>query len=243
MEEEMNVIAPVEEADVSRIYDDIAATSDDTLDLLAEDHVKMYGGVDERAKLLSAFTKFMGEVKNPATTKTNPFTHSPYAPLDEVLNVARPTLAKHGLAVSQVPLNGDDGKVYVQTILAHESGAMMVFPPFGIPAKNDAQGTIAALTYARRGSLNPILGMYGEADEDGNDTQPTGRKRKREDALADMKSELLKLMTEKSKLCGRESVAEVCKSISGVTNPNAINDEETLTKVKTAVSAMSKENK
>ena len=210
------------------------------VDILDEVYVRFYGDANQRTALLKAYTEYMGEVENPNTTKMNPFTKSPYAPLDEVLNTVRPVLSKHGLAVTQAPMNGDDGKVYAQTILMHEDGGMMVFPPFGIPAKNDAQGVIAALTYARRGALNPILGTHGEMDDDGNDA--SGNKGKKKDPLADLKAEVVALMMKKSEAVGKEVVFAACKKECGATNPNSIKDEVTLKKVKKAIEAI-KEDK
>lgn len=215
---------------------------ENVLDVIDSANVRFYGDPAQRTALLAAYTKYIGEIENPSTTKMNPFTKSPYAPLDEVLNTTRPVLSKHGLAVTQAPMNGEDGKVYAQTILIHECGAMMVFPPFGVPAKNDAQGTIAALTYARRGALNPILATHGEMDDDGNEA--TGRKGKKDDdPLAKLKADVMAVMMKKSDEVGKEAVFAVCKKVAGVQNPNAIKDEETLNKVKKAVDAIKKEDK
>ena len=215
---------------------------ENVLDVLDATNVRFYGEPAQRTALLAAYTQYIGEIENPNTTKMNPFTKSPYAPLDEVLNTTRPVLAKHGLAVTQAPMNGEDGKVYAQTILMHEGGAMMVFPPFGVPAKNDAQSTIAALTYARRGALNPILATHGEMDDDGNEAS-SRKGKKEEDPLAKLKANVMAVMMKKSDEVGKEAVFAVCKKVAGVQNPNAIKDEETLNKVKKAVEAMKKEDK
>lgn len=130
--------------------------------------------------LAIALAKFQGEVENPTnsrTVSTGKFSYK-YAPLDEVLNLIRPLLSKHGLSVIQVPV-ANDGLVGVSTTLIHESGEYIEFAPILVKMdKVSAQGAGSAITYARRYALSSILGISSEDDDDGNSIEPTTKKEK-----------------------------------------------------------------
>lgn len=123
---------------------------------------------DSIKNLAAALAKFQGEVKNPANTADNPFFKSKYAPLQDVLNIVRPLLSKHGLSIIQIP-QGDGANVSVSTLLLHESGEWIELEPLVLKAdKPTAQGAGSAITYARRYSLSAVLGISSEDDDDGN---------------------------------------------------------------------------
>ena len=131
------------------------------------------------AKALSAF---QSEVGNASKSKENPFFHSKYADLGEVLNTVRPLLGKNGLSLAQFPsFEGSDqgGIVMVTSLLGHESGEWFscettapVFPTTGKSGKTElvsAQTVGSAITYCRRYAAAAILGI-GQEDDDGNAT-------------------------------------------------------------------------
>lgn len=129
---------------------------------------------DSIKNLAAALAKFQGDVKNPANTADNPFFKSKYAPLQDVLNLVRPLLSKHGLSVIQSP-TGDGTDISITTILLHESGEWIKLEPLVLKAdKATAQGAGSAITYARRYSLSAVLGISSEDDDDGN--HATGNK-------------------------------------------------------------------
>ncbi|HHV27942.1 MAG TPA: ERF family protein [Tissierellia bacterium] len=129
---------------------------------------------DSIKNLAAALAKFQGEVKNPANTADNPFFKSKYAPLQDVLNIVRPLLSRHGLSIIQIP-QGDGANVSVSTLLLHESGEWIELEPLVLKAdKPTAQGAGSAITYARRYSLSAVLGISSEDDDDGN--HATGNK-------------------------------------------------------------------
>lgn len=119
--------------------------------------------------LTKALSLFQGEVQNPKNTADNPYFKSKYAPLQEVLSLVRPLLARHGLTIIQSP-SGDGREVAIKTILAHESGEWIEFDPLVLnPEKTTPQGIGSAITYGRRYSLSAALGIASEDDDDGNE--------------------------------------------------------------------------
>jgi hypothetical protein len=88
-----------------------------------------------------------------------------YAELADATSLARAVLARHDLAVFQVP-TVEDRDIAVRTTVMHTSGAHLVFEPFRLPVGNSAQQAGSAATYARRYALMAQLGLATE-DNDG----------------------------------------------------------------------------
>lgn len=246
-EEEMIAIQPSEE---ERVSDNTPTenTHPAYIEIDDEAGLRFYGNDEQRAALMDAYTQYIGEVQNPKTTKLNPFTKSNYAPLDEVLNATRPVLSKYGLAVLQAPLNGDGNHVYVKTMLLHKSGGMVIFPVFGVTAaKGDAQGIIAALTYARRGALNPVLATHGEADDDGNAATGRGGARSKGEGenteLVAARSKVLAAMQSKADVVGKDAVFAAMKSKFRTTNPNNLKTVEACDEALDMINKMTTEDK
>jgi hypothetical protein len=124
--------------------------------------------IQELAAALSAAQAEMPAVK---FNSTNPFLKNKYADLGAVIEAAKPVLAKHGLAVSQL-VTGDGASIGVQTVLMHKSGQWMqavVSLPLGDEkGKSQAQFAGSVITYLRRYSYASMLGMYADEDGDGN---------------------------------------------------------------------------
>lgn len=130
--------------------------------------VVVYGNAAQVKEMFKDWASYIGEIQNPDNNKNNPFFKSQYAPLDEVLNNARPILSKYGFGFFQSP-TAEGKTVSVKTIITHKDGGSISFPSLTVVvAKDDPQSIIAGITYARRGSLNPILATHGEEDDDGN---------------------------------------------------------------------------
>jgi hypothetical protein len=123
----------------------------------------------EVAKVSAALVKAQADIRAVEKSATNPHFRSKYVPLDAIIAMARPALAKHGIAIVQAGTPFDDGKgLLVETRLVHESGEWIsgvVFIPFG---KADPQGAGAAMTYGRRFGLSALLSISSEEDDDGN---------------------------------------------------------------------------
>lgn len=121
--------------------------------------------------LAEALVAFQAEVGFVAKDTQNPFFKSKYADLPAVMREAQPVLAKHGLAVSQLPsFFNADGKIYdtLRTVVIHESGQEVESTMVLHPVKNDPQAHGSAITYARRYAYMAALGLVADVDDDGN---------------------------------------------------------------------------
>lgn len=120
-------------------------------------------------KLAKALAAAQGAIKGAEKDRTNPHFKSQYADLTAVWDACREALAKNEIAVIQATSFMGDGRVVLNTILAHSSGEQVTghFPV--TPVQNTPQGLGSALTYARRYSLASMVGVApaGE-DDDGN---------------------------------------------------------------------------
>lgn len=120
------------------------------------------------ANLAGALAQFQSEISNPKNTANNPFFKSKYAPLNDVLNLVRPILSKHGLSIFQSP-SGNGDNIIITTMLMHSSGEWIEADPLVLKAdKATAQGAGSAITYGRRYATSAILGISSEDDDDGN---------------------------------------------------------------------------
>jgi len=131
-------------------------------------------------ELLSALTKFQG--MEPRIENTKKAHKYKYAPLEIVINTIRPMLGEHGLGFQQyVILSDDEKKVYISTIIFHESGQYIEYEPIAIPidydqkSVNASQAVGVAITYARRYALSAILGINSEDDTDGKAPGDNGK--------------------------------------------------------------------
>lgn len=125
------------------------------------------------AKLDAALAAAQGELTDPAKTKWNPHLKSHYADVQAGLEVIRPVLSKHGIAVVQAT-SITDGFVIVTTRLAHKGEWIESVYPVG-PASTAHQTLMANLTYARRAGLFGLVGVAPD-DADGEGTTQAGPK-------------------------------------------------------------------
>lgn len=87
-----------------------------------------------------------------------------YAPLEEILAACTPALSANELVLFQPLSKGPDGTI-LRTILAHASGAYLecCYP---IPPAQDIKALGSAVTYMRRYTVQALLGVAAEADDD-----------------------------------------------------------------------------
>ena len=93
--------------------------------------------------------------------------------------MAKPALAKHGLALTQFPGQGE-GTVTLSTLLLHESGEWILLPPASIPLQaHTAHGYGSAISYLRRYTTQACLGIsIGSEDDDGNEATANAPKKR-----------------------------------------------------------------
>jgi hypothetical protein len=121
---------------------------------------------DEIDKVSAALVAACGELQNVVADAVNPHFKSQYASLPAILDTVRPVLAKHGLAVVQLPVTRSDG-IGVETTILHETGQYISGVLTVHPQKDDPQGAGGAITYCRRYALTAALGI-GQDDDDAN---------------------------------------------------------------------------
>lgn len=119
--------------------------------------------IDALSKALVQALGEMTDVVKTQTVSTGQYAYS-YATLADALQMARPILTKHGLALSQ-SVAGDGEDVVVFTTILHESGQWITSEGLRLPAGKTAQQTGSATTYARRYSLMAFLGLASEDDD------------------------------------------------------------------------------
>lgn len=125
---------------------------------------------DNTSEVANALASFNLEMENIAKNAKNPFFKSSYLDLSAIANTVRPLLAKHGLSVIQYPIDDENGRISVNTVLLHKSGQKIEFPGIWVkPSKiGDVQVLGSIITYLKRYSIAAILFVAGcEEDDDG----------------------------------------------------------------------------
>jgi len=130
---------------------------------------------NEIKNISAALVKVTAEVRN-ATKSSNGYGYK-YAPLDEILNIVRPIIAKHGLTIIQSQsFEKEGGFVTVKTLLLHSSGEFIettATSPFeNLKGMNSYQSLGSAITYLRRYAISSMFGIASEEDTDANPQQP-----------------------------------------------------------------------
>lgn len=115
-------------------------------------------------KLAAALSAAQAEMK--AATKDAKGNFGNYANLESVWDAAGVPLARHKLAVMQMPGKYVDGCIELETVLVHESGEFISNTMHMKAPKADPHGFGSALTYARRYALAAFLGIH-QSDDDG----------------------------------------------------------------------------
>lgn len=139
----------------------------------------------EIAKLGEALAKAQGEMKHALADSANPFFSSRYADLASVWDACRDPLSKNGLSVVQTVDSDDPQIARVTTMLLHSSGEFIETTlSCKIPdARQNEKGEYkvtpvqlmgATITYLRRFSLAPLVGVATLDDNDGTAGQGDG---------------------------------------------------------------------
>lgn len=130
-------------------------------------------------KLSKALVETQKELKQPLKDAKNPFFKSEYVPLENVAEAITQTATKNGLAFSQYATTTESGNVSVGTIVFHESGEFIEYPPLILKPENTKPQSIgSAITYAKRYALSAIFGITSDKDDDGNKANGNGEQQK-----------------------------------------------------------------
>lgn len=130
------------------------------------------------AAALAAFQAVMPAVPKSKTASMEKYSYS-YAGLAEVVAVAAPLMAEHGLSFSCVPMVDESGRITLTGVLMHDSGEQITG---SLPISGGAPQQVgSALTYARRYLLGCMAGIVTDDDDDG---QMASRKQPKKQAAA-----------------------------------------------------------
>lgn len=161
--------------------------------------------ITENKNIFKAFIKAQSEfVEVYKNTKGHGYK---YATLGALMNMVRPILNKHGIAIIQNPFTctiEDKKNVGVVTTLIHESGEMLQSEPLHCPIdiggmRMTAYQTLGVgITYLKRYQLGSFLGVESEEDTDGvTDKQIQPEKKPTKQTKQEMIQTIKKLAKEK----------------------------------------------
>lgn len=125
------------------------------------------------SKLFTALTKAQQEMEKAVKDSSNPFYKSKYANLEAVIDASRSHLVANGLCVMQFHASGDDGRVYLTTVVGHESGEFISSTGSMKPKEDTPQAIGSALTYLRRYDYASAIGL-AQKDDDGETAEGRG---------------------------------------------------------------------
>lgn len=131
--------------------------------------------------LAAALVQALGELTDPvkdgkAIVKTTTTTYGyTYLELPDLLDAARPVLARNGLCVLQIPRVIQNG-VAIRSIVLHRSGQTFSPPALELQCSTRSpQDVGSAITYGRRYALGALLALAGSEDNDGADVPAAPR--------------------------------------------------------------------
>lgn len=125
------------------------------------------GRTDDIRRLSTALAAAQGEIENAQKGSENPHFKTTYADLAAVVDVLRLPLSKYQIARIQIP-NFNDTETWLDTMLVHGPSGQYISCRWPLPhGKNmKSQDFMAAVTYAKRGSMMAICGVAAEDEDD-----------------------------------------------------------------------------
>lgn len=129
------------------------------------EQLNMSHNPDNQTALFNALIDFIAETKDIHADSVNPFHKSKYASLAKHLEVLKPLLNKHGLAILQFPC-GYDKEVGVRTYVIHRQGGFISTDAL-IPCESGMKGQDAGAIYSyiRRYAIASICGTATDDDD------------------------------------------------------------------------------
>ena len=127
---------------------------------------------EDYTEACAAFVKAQSAFDPFSFDKENPHYHSRYASLGTILKATVPALNKNGIAVTTRTRISSE-QIVVETFLVHKGKAFVRAEWPAGKVNTPPQQLGSALTYARRYTLQSVLGVAAEDDDDGNATTRT----------------------------------------------------------------------
>lgn len=139
-------------------------------------------------ELAAALVKAQAMMKPAKKSEDNPYFHSKYADLSNIMENDRKALTSNGLCVVQgAGIVGDTSSLQAVTIttrLIHTSGQWIEDSAGAIPKDFGPQAVGATLTYLRRYGYSAMVGATAEGEDDDGETAE-GRSDSKREALID----------------------------------------------------------
>lgn len=120
---------------------------------------------DSLVKLAPALLLAQIAIDKVAKEADNPYFKSKYADVGAVIGAIKGPLNDQGITFLQFGAPAPEGHLGLTTLLLHESGEYLAGTLTMPLAKADPQGLGSAITYARRYSLQAVLGLIAEDDD------------------------------------------------------------------------------
>ena len=121
----------------------------------------------EHKTLAEAFAAAKSEFPNIPKDRENPHYKSKYSTLDAIITATSPALLKHGLTTyHETPMS--EGVLTVVAVLEHAASGERRQNSMSFPAGGNIQAVGSHITYLRRYTLAPMLGVCSDEDDDGN---------------------------------------------------------------------------
>lgn len=139
---------------------------------------------DEINLLVEALVKAQAEIEDAPRSGNNQFKGYCYATIADIRQATKEPLARHGLAITQLPFTTSDGQsIRLRSILLHTSGqwiaSVLQARCEGVDKEKagvmDMQKVGSAITYMRKYALQAMTGVAAD-DDDGQATTQQGHR-------------------------------------------------------------------
>lgn len=121
--------------------------------------------------LHAALVAAIGQIPPIKATGKNKHLGNEYLTLGDILAGVRPTLSKHGLAISQRPIFTSAGAGCITSLL-HKDGGCFETSLLLPVAQSTPQAISSCITYAKRISITGLLGIAADLDDDAEAAMP-----------------------------------------------------------------------
>lgn len=133
---------------------------------------------EQTSEIFAAIAAAQGKMGPAIKNAKNPHYGSMYADLASVADASQEALADNGLAVVQEAVTDvAQGLVGVRTMVTHKSGQWITFEPlWARPSRGLAVQDVGSIvTYLRRYTKSPAIGIFSDDDDDGETAEGRGK--------------------------------------------------------------------